>query len=147
MAASLALAADPFIGTWKSDPSKAKPSPGSASFRSDGIMTWNAVTKDHYQESWTSKNGQPAVTPTGEPARVVDIYLDGKDHGAGGNGVVSIAVRTDERHVRMTVRGPKGTTVTDDVVSADGKTLTVTRKGTGANNGRVLDEVFVFTKQ
>jgi hypothetical protein len=52
-----------------------------------------------------------------------------------------------DRHIRSEVRSPKGSHVEDWVVSGDGKILTETRKGTGGNTGRVLDEVYVYDKQ
>ena len=48
---------------------------------------------------------------------------------------------------RRESKGRNGTSVIDYVVSADGKTLTVTRKGAGTNTGRTLDEVHVYDKQ
>lgn len=55
--------------------------------------------------------------------------------------------RIDERHLRSTTSDAKGKAVFDYVVSADGKTLTVTRKGVGLTSGRQLDELLVYDKQ
>jgi len=74
-----------------------------------------------------------------------DFFLDGKKYQMGMMTIVG--QRIDERHFKETAKGKKGTSVIDYVVSADGKTLTVTRKGTGTNTGRTLYEVHVYDKQ
>ena len=55
-------------------------------------------------------------------------------------------IRIDRRHLRNTVKGPKGTLISDWLISADGKTLTNTRKGNGTSTGRPIDEVLIYDK-
>jgi hypothetical protein len=67
----------------------------------------------------------------GKALATSDFFLDGKEYQTGT--MTTIGQRIDERHFKETAKGEKGTSVIDYVVSADGKTLTVTRKGTGTN--------------
>jgi len=73
-------------------------------------------------------------------------FFDGKEHPRGANNTV-IGERLNERDFKETIKGPRGTTLLEWFVSADGKTLTQTAKGTGNDTGRPLDEVLVYDKQ
>ncbi len=146
MAASLAFAADPFVGTWKPDLEKTKYiSPGPAEAQRTRYMVIESTGADSRRISYFFASGKPDMTPSGKPI-VIDLVADGKERSTEGGGVRS-SVRVDERHLRNTSKSSKGTTVTDVVISADGKTMTETRKGTGFNTGRPVDEFLVFTKQ
>jgi len=81
----------------------------------------------------------------GKTLATSDFFLDGKEYQTGTMTIVG--QRIDERHFKETAKGEKGISVIDYVVSADNKTLTVTRKGAGTNTGRTLDEVHVYDKQ
>ena len=72
--------------------------------------------------------------------------IDGKEHKSR-NDVTIKFERISERHTWKTLTGPKGTTVEDGVVSPDGKTATITRKGTGTTSGHQVDELFIYEKQ
>jgi len=63
----------------------------------------------------------------GKTLATSDFFLDGKEYQM--ETMTIVGQRIDERHFRETGKGRNGTSVIDHVVSADGKTLTVTRKG------------------
>ena len=75
--------------------------------------------------------------------------VDGKEHEEQPLGVAGTnkMERISERHLRTTIKSAERAAVYDWVVTADGKTLTVTRKGTGIGTGRKLDEFLVYNKQ
>jgi hypothetical protein len=76
------------------------------------------------------------------------MIVDGKERQASETDKDLVtAQRLGKTHIRLSVRGSKGTATNDYVVSADGKVLTVTRKGTGTTSGRRLDEIHVYDKQ
>jgi len=144
IAASLAYAADPFVGTWKPDLEKTKfisPQPNESNRRR--VVKWEASGKDAIRLSWTV--GNVATRRNGKATEPVDMILDGKEHGSEADGFRT-ATRIDEHHVRITVRSASGSIQNDDVVSEDGKTLTMTRKGR-TEAGRLVDEILVYTRQ
>ena len=140
-AAGVALAADPFVGTWRPNLTKWHDSPDGPSPRKTEVSTWELVGKDTYRVSFLAPNGKVAVRSNGKPA-TEDRVFDGKDHDG------AIPQRIDERHLKATVKGAKGTSINDFQVSADGKTLTIVRNGTATSTGRPLDgEVWVYDRQ
>ena len=99
------------------------------------------VGKDTYRVSFLTTDGKIAVRANGKIASEVRIF-DGKDHDG------AVPQRIDERHLKSTVKGAKGTSMQDFLVSEDGKTLTIIRKGTATATGRPLEgEVWVYDKQ
>jgi hypothetical protein len=74
------------------------------------------------------------------------MFLNGKEY-AVGDGDMATSRRISNLHISMSVRGPKGITTVDYMVSADGKDVTVTRKGIGTKSGRVIDEIHGYTRQ
>jgi hypothetical protein len=143
-AAGLALAADPFVGTWKPNPDKWKDSPGAPTSRKSEVLKLEALA-NHYRQTQYTLDGKPVMRADRKTLATSDFFLDGKEYQMGMMTIVG--QRIDERHFKETAKGEKGTSVIDYVVSADGKALTVTRKGTGTNTGRTLDEVHVYDKQ
>ena len=143
-AAGLALAADPFVGRWKPNPNKWKDSPGAPTSRKSEVLKLEALA-NHYRQTQYNLDGKPVMRADGKTLATADFFLDGKEYQMGMMTIVG--QRIDERHFKETAKGEKGTSVIDYIVSADGKTLTVTRKGTGTNTGRTLDEVHVYDKQ
>jgi len=143
-AAGLALAADPFVGTWKPNPDKWKDSPGAPTSRKSEVLKLEALA-NHYRQTQYNLDGKPVMRADGKTLATADFFLDGKEYQTGMMTIVG--QRIDERHFKETAKGEKGTSVIDYIVSADGKTLTVTRKGTGTNTGRTLDEIHVYDKQ
>ena len=143
-AAGLALATDPFVGTWKPNPDKWKDSPGAPTSRKSEVLKLEALA-NHYRQTQYNLDGKPVMRADGKTLATADFFLDGKEYQMGMMTIVG--QRIDERHFKETAKGEKGTSVIDYIVSADGKTLTVTRKGTGTNTGRTLDEIHVYDKQ
>lgn len=138
LGAGLSFAADPFVGTWKPNPVKWKDSAGAPESRKHDLMKWEAVAKDHYRLT--------PVSPDGKPGVIIDLLLDGKEHPVGDGDMASFQ-RISDMHISVSVKGPKGATTLDYIVSADGKTLTETRKGTGTKSGRVIDEIHEYDQQ
>jgi hypothetical protein len=132
-----AFAVDPFVGTWKPNVEKWKLSPGAPEQRKSQMITIETKGKNQYHITTKTADGKanPGVW-----------MVDGEEHQLADGDTRKIE-RINERHLRMTVSGPKGSTVNDWIVSPDGKTLTNTRKGTGTTSGRPLDELLVYDKQ
>jgi hypothetical protein len=142
LAAALCFAADPFVGTWKAarlDQWKISPG-GRAEERKSLLVTTELTSKNTYRETATTLNGVPVDS---EPP--FTYKLDGKEHKGSNNNFVRYEL-IDQRHYRITTRSEKGTVVDDLVVSPDGKTATVTRKGTGPTTGRQIDEQFFYER-
>jgi hypothetical protein len=140
-AAGIALAADPFVGTWKPNLAKWQDGTAGPSPRKTEVSTWELVGKDTYRVSFLAPDGKVAVRSNGKLA-TEDRIFDGKEHDG------AIPERINERHLKATVKGAKGTSINDFQVSADGKTLTIVRKGTATSTGRPLEgEVWVYDRQ
>src|SRR5918997_394293 len=139
---ALAFAADPFVGSWKPDVEKWKLSSGSPASRAREIITIDAAGKNQYRTSYNAGEGTE---------REIDMWhLDAKEHTqvlANGTSITAKTERVSNDRIKRTLKGPKGTAVTEWSISADGKTLTLTRKGTGSTSGRALDETLIYTKQ
>ena len=141
LSGSMALAADNWIGTWKLDVAKSKhtPAPGPKSLTlkfeatpagiklsSDGVNAAGAATKGSY----TSK-------------------FDGKDVPWEGNPDADMASAKkvdDNSYVNIWKKGGKTTVTAKAVVSADGKTLTVTQVGKNAK-GEAVNSTAVYERQ
>jgi hypothetical protein len=141
--AALAAAEDPFVGTWKLDLDKTKLGPGApASWKTEISVKVEAIVANQHHIT--------SFSPDGKVTGTDDNIFDGQERqdARGRSGRSHKEIRIDERHARLTGKGPKGTSVTDSVVSADGKTLTETMTGTGPGSGRPLEgEVLVWRKQ
>jgi hypothetical protein len=146
--AALALSAsgtaqsDPFLGTWKLNPAKSKYSPGPAP--KSQTTTYEAAGKGYK----ISVKSEPATGAMQEWSYMAT--LDGKESAITGTNpnADTIAVkRIDATTLEMTSKkGGKPTTTQRNVVSADGKTRTVTTTGTDAQ-GRTVNNTAVFEKQ
>jgi hypothetical protein len=138
--AALCLAADVNVGTWKLNEAKSKINPGapkntmvviaaagdSMKVTVDGI---GADGKPAHNE-WTGKFDGNDYPITGDPAADMRAYKPVNDH--------TLAL-TEKK-------GGKTTNTGRVVVSADGKTRTVTVSGTDAN-GKKMSVTFVYDKQ
>lgn len=143
-AASVAFAApqaDPFSGTWTLNVAKSKYDPGPAP--KVGSVTFTTVGK-------TVKAVITGVTGTGE--KVLWEYsaaMDGKDHPltgtADGDTIALKPINANSVETTYKLKG-KVTLVNVRTVSADGKTLTVTTKGTNAQ-GQKVNNLQVFEKK
>lgn len=138
----LLAAADPFVGTWKLDSAKSKFTPG-AGFK-DATVTFEAVGDQ-------VKRVMNATTVDGQQIHQEGtIPWDGKDHTIAepdGSAIMVAVKRVDARHLDVTVKSAgKVVETIQAAVSADGKTLTSTEKGTDPT-GKKIDSVQVFNKQ
>ena len=133
---------DPFVGTWKLNLAKSKYSPGPAPKAT--TSTYAAAGKGYK----VSVKTEPASGPGQEWSYTTD--LDGKDSKVTGNNpnADTVAVKRIDALTLESV-SKKGGTVTatqKNVVSADGKTRTVTTTGTTAD-GQKVNNVAVYEKQ
>jgi hypothetical protein len=130
-------APDYFLGTWKANPAKTKLSPGTPDVRKSEIMIVDDMGVDQYRVTRITQDGKNST---------VGLYFDGRERFSDPvTGV--IGVKLGPRGFRNTIKGAKGTLVSEWTVSADGKELTNTRKGTGTETGRVINEVLVYDRQ
>ena len=135
-AAAICFGGDPFVGAWKpANVEKWKTGPSFKERRKAELVTFEASGKDQYRYTISA------------PDNISQVWrMDGKDHKLE-KAVTSKEERIDERHLRRTLSNSKGSYVADWVVSADGKTLTHTKKGTDIIDGSPLDDLWVFEKQ
>ncbi len=133
-----ALAApDFFLGTWKANPVKTKLSPGTPDLRKSEIMIVDDMGVDQYRVTRITQDGKNST---------VGLYFDGRERFSDPMTGV-IGVKLSPRSFRNTIKGAKGTLVSEWIVSPDGKELTNTRKGTGTETGRAINEVLVYDRQ
>jgi hypothetical protein len=137
-----AQTADPLIGTWKLDVAKSKYSPGPAAKSSiaifatapgsavkvtvDGVASTGDKTHFEYTAKYDSK----------------DVPLTGNNPDADMISMKRISARTTESTYKL--KG-KVTITNTRTVSADGKTLTVTQRGTNAQ-GQTINNELIYIK-
>jgi len=129
---------DPRIGTWKLNVAKSKYDPGPAP--QSQTLKVDAVGK-----------GEKTVTADGKKVTVTyTANFDGKDYPLTGSALGADKVslkRIDARTTeRIDKKDGKPVVTIRRVVSADGKTMTATSKGTNAE-GKPTNNVAVFEKQ
>jgi hypothetical protein len=130
-------AADYFLGTWKANPAKTKLSPGTPDVRKSELMIVDDMGVDQYRVTRITQDAKNST---------VGLYFDGRERFS--DAVTSvIGIKLGPRSLRNTIKGAKGTLVSEWTVSPDGKVLTNTRKGTGTETGRVINEVLVYDRQ
>ena len=136
-----AQASDPRVGTWKLNVEKSKFSPGPAP-KSETLK----IEASGQAEKATTEGVNAAGTA------ILTQYtanFDGKDYPLTGSqnadkvSLKRIDARTTERTNK---KGDKVVLTVTQVVSQDGKTMTVTAKGTNAQ-GQAVDNIVVFEKQ
>jgi len=141
-ALSQAQSKDPFVGTWKMNVAKSTYSPGPAPKSVSSV--YEAVGKG-YKITATS---EPATGPTQQWSYTTN--LDGADTPITGNNpnADTIAVKRIDANTLEAVnkKGGQTTTTSRNVVSADGKTRTLTTTGVDGQ-GRKVQNVIVFEKQ
>ena len=137
-----AQASDPRIGTWKLNAAKSKYSPGPApqslTVRVEPSGQGEKVTAEFVNADGTRTTTQYTANFDGK-----DSPLTGSQFGADMVSLKRIDARTTERSDK---KGDKVLQVLARVVSPDGKTMTVTTKGTNAQ-GQAVNNVGVFEKQ
>jgi len=139
-----AQASDPRIGTWKLNVAKSKYSPGPA----PQSLTVKVEPSGQGGEKVTAEFVNADGTRT--TVQYTEANFDGKDYpltgsqfGADTVSLKRIDTRTTERTDK---KGSKVVQTLRRVVSQDGKTMTVTTKGTNAQ-GQAMNNVAVFDKQ
>ncbi len=136
-----AQASDARIGTWKLNVAKSKFSPGPA----PQSLT-SKVEASGDGEKVTIEGVNAAGTPT---MSQYTANFDGKDYpltGVQNADKVSLKRIDAQTTVRTDKKGDTVVATLTRVVSQDGKTMTVTVKGTNAQ-GQAVDNVLVFEKQ
>jgi len=135
-------AQDNNVGTWKLNPSKSNYSPGPApKSQTLKIEAWgdDGVT---YAADGVGADGKPTHTE-------FQAKYDGKDYSFKGNPDADMLsykrIDANTLDVTTTLKG-KNTTAVKVVVSADGKTRTVTQTGTNAQ-GQALKVSSVYDRQ
>ena len=132
---------DPFVGTWRLNVAKSKYNPGPAP--KSITSTYEAAGKGY-------KISVKNESATGTAEYSYTTNLDGKDSPVTGNNpnADSIAVRRIDPSTLESVskKGGKITVTQRNVISADGKTRTVTTTG-NAPEGAKVNNVAVFEKQ
>ncbi|MBI4443654.1 MAG: hypothetical protein HY649_09810 [Acidobacteria bacterium] len=133
---------DPLMGTWKLNLAKSKYSPG-------------PPPKSNIQKREASgangvKYTADMVTALGEARHIeYTANYDGKDYPIKGDpnrDTVSLKRLDAHNYEGTDKKGGKVVIIGRGVVSPDGKTLTITSKGTNAQ-GRTVNDVAVFDKQ
>jgi hypothetical protein len=136
-----AQASDPRIGTWKLNSAKSKFNPGPPPQSLTVI-----VEPSGKGEKVTAEIGNADGTRT---TTVYTANFDGKNYpltGSPAADTVSLKRIDSYTTERTDKKGDKVITTLRRVVSRDGKTMTVTTKGTNAE-GQAVNNVIVFDKQ
>jgi hypothetical protein len=140
LAGAVCFAADPQMGTWRLNQAKSKITPGTLKF--------NTVT-------FKSMFGKVKVTGDGIDADGKPVHsewtgnFDGKDYPVTGDPISDTRsyTKVDDRTLNLTVKkGGKTIDTGRIVVSADGKSRTVTVSGT-TPKGKKFKNVVVYDKQ
>lgn len=124
-------------GTWKLNTAKSKfdpgPTPASATviIGDDNKIQYSEETADGKSTSWSV-----APSTDGTPAPIV---------GMGENSTL-VEKRIDDRHVEHTWKTASSTLMGKSVISKNGKVMTYTLTGTGAD-GKPVHNVEIFEKQ
>jgi hypothetical protein len=141
LSASMALAADNWIGTWKMNVAKSKYSPGQApksltlkfeatpagtTLTSDGVNAEGKATHGAYTSKWDGKDVPWEGNPDADMAAPKRI--------------------NDNSYSNIWKKGGTAAMNAKVVVSADGKTLTVTQTGKNAK-GEPVNTTAVYEKQ
>jgi hypothetical protein len=147
VALSLIAGADPFVGTWKLDPARSKFTLGDPSFMfatmqiesvSNGLKSTNsAADGDGFASDFTF-----SCPLDGTPCKVVAATAM-----KGSAAVDTTSLKRVDAHTIIATGMKYGKLVYTDklVVSADGKTLTVTRKGT-TPEGKKYESTIVLVR-
>jgi hypothetical protein len=139
---TLAQPGNPRLGTWKLNLAKSTYAAGTAS---------KSVTFTIEAAGAGIKSTVDVVSADGTVQHwVVTANYDGKDYPLVGNNLQNDTIartRVDANTVRNTYKKAGKVTVTEtSVVSADGKTITITSTGTDAK-GQTVNSVTVYDKQ
>jgi hypothetical protein len=137
---AVCLAADAFMGTWKLNEAKSKIAPGSP--KNTAVVYEAAGDSVKVTTDGTNGDGKPSHSEwTGK--------YDGKDYPVTGDGSADTRSYTKVDDRTLTFANKKGDKVTitgRGVISADGKTRTVTITGTDPK-GKKFTSTAVYDKQ
>jgi hypothetical protein len=137
--AALCFAADPHMGTWKLNEAKSNVTPGTLKYNT--VTVENMVGKVKVAADGIDADGKPVHSEwTGN--------FDGKDYPVTGDPIADTRsyTKVDDRTLNFTVK--KGGKIIDTgriVVSADGKSRTVTVGGT-TPKGKKFKNIVVYDK-
>lgn len=141
LSGSVARAADNWLGTWNVDLAKSKYSPGPAP---------KSLTLKFEATPGGIKFTGDGVGDDGKPTHSMFLSkFDGKDVPYEGNPDADMAspMRIDHNSYSNTwKKGGKATVTAKVVVSADGKTMTITQTGANAK-GEAVSNAIVYNKQ
>jgi hypothetical protein len=141
LSSSVVLAAENWLGTWKLDLAKSKYSPGPAP---------KSLTLKFEATPAGIKFTGDGVDADGKPNHSMYVSkFDGKDVPYEGNPDADTAapMKIDDNSYSNTwKKGGKPTIMAKVVVSADGKTMTITQTGTNAK-GQAVNNTIVYHKQ
>ena len=141
LSSSVVLAADNWLGTWKLDLAKSKYSPGPAP---------KSLTLKFEATPGGIKFTGDGVGADGKPTHSMFLSkFDGKDVPYEGNPDADTASPKkidDNSYDNTWKKGGKATIAAKVVVSADGKTMTITQTGTNAK-GEAVNNTIVYNKQ
>ena len=136
-----AQATDPAIGTWKANLAKSKYRPGPA----PKSATVRFAPAGQGIEVWTEGVGATGTTT----ATHYTASYDGKEYPITGSQTTdTVSLRRIDRFTseRTDRKGGKVVATLTRVVAKDGKTMTITTKGTNAQ-GQAVNNVVVYDKQ
>ena len=133
---------DPFVGAWRLNVAKSKYTPGPVP--KSVTSTYEAAGKGYK----VSVRNEPASGPAQEYSYTTNLDgAESKITGNNPNADVTSVKRIDAHTLEIVnKKGGKATTTQRSVVSADGKTRTVTTTGTDGQ-GQKVNNVAVFEKQ
>jgi hypothetical protein len=137
---TLSAAQDPFNGTWRLNPAKSKYTPGPAPEKAVVTIQSDGIT----QEVTTESTFEGKVIKTSSKAK-----LDGTPAKVDGSPTADMTSvkKIDERTRELkSTKGGKTVSEAKAVLSADGKTITVTGKGLNPN-GEKIEFTAVYEKQ
>jgi hypothetical protein len=141
ISASLALAGDNWVGTWKLNVAKSKYSPGPTP---KSLTLKFDPSPDGIKLAQEQVDAEGKATQGGYTAK-----FDGKDVPYAGNADADMCAPKridDNTYQNVWKKAGKVTITAKVVVSADGKTLTVTQTGTDGK-GRAVNNLAVYDKQ
>ena len=141
LSSSVVLAAENWLGTWNLDAAKSKYSPGPAP--KSLMLKWEATPAG-------IKFSSEGVGADGKPNHSAYVSkFDGKDVPYEGNPDADTAAPKkvdDNTYTNTWKKGGKPTINAKVVVSADGKSMTITQAGTNAK-GEAVNNAIVYHKQ
>ena len=140
LSSSVAMAAENWLGTWKIDLAKSKYSPGPAP--KSLTLKWEATPGG-------IKFTSDGVGADGKPSHSMFLSkFDGKDVPYEGNPDADMAapMKIDDNSYSNTWKKVGRRQSAKVVVSADGKTMTITQTGTNAK-GEAVNNTIVYNKQ